>query len=90
MRKPTHSVFHLAFPVKRYIEQLLLLATYGKIWIVPGPPPAHLAGTQAMNIQEFIEKVMHFAGQGITIELETKLVADLSALLDEWKRNRMQ
>jgi len=26
-----------------------------------------------MSLQEFIEKVMHFAGQGITIELEPKL-----------------
>jgi len=88
MRKPTQTVFHLAFKVERSIKQLSLLAQFGKLWIVPGPPPAHLTGTQAMSLQEFIEKVMHFAGQGITIELEPKLVADLSALLDEWKQRR--
>jgi len=86
MQRPTRTVFHLAFKVERYIKQLLLVAQFGKIWIVPGPPPAHLTGTQEMDMQTFIEKVVLFAGQGITIELEQKLVADLSALLDDWKQ----
>ena len=86
MRQPTRSVFHLAFKVERYIDQLTLFAQFGKIWVVPGPPPAHLTGTQEMDMQTFIERVMHFAGQGIVIELEPDLVADLRKLLDEWKR----
>ena len=86
MRQPTRTVFHLAFKVERYIDQLSLFAQFGKIWVVPGPPPAHLTGTQEMDMQTFIEKVMNFAGNGIVIELEPKLVADLRTLLDEWKR----
>lgn len=88
MRKPTHAVFHLAFKVERYIKQLSLFAQFGKLWIVPGPPPAHLTGIQSMDLQTFIEKVVDFAGQGITIELEPKLVADLKALLDDWKQRQ--
>lgn len=88
MQRPTKSVFHLVFKVERYIEQLSLFAKYGKIWITPGPPPAHLRNTQEMGIQEFIEKVIKYAGQGITIELEPKLVEDLRSLLDDWKRAR--
>jgi hypothetical protein len=90
MLQPTRTTFHLAFKVERYLGQLSLLAQFGKIWIVPGPPPAHLTGTQEMDLQTFIEKVMHFAGQGITIELEPKLVIDLKALLDEWKQHQKQ
>ena len=90
MRRPTHVVFHLAFKVERYIKQLSLLAQFGKLWIVPGPPPAHLVNTQAMSLQEFMEKVVHVAGQGITIELEQKLVVDLKALLDDWKQHQKQ
>jgi len=86
MRQPTRTVFHLAFKVERYINQLSLFAQFGKIWVVPGPPPKHLTGTQEMDIQTFIEKVVNYAGQGIMIELEPKLVADLRSLLDEWKQ----
>ena len=88
MRKPTRTVFHLAFKVERYIEQLSLFAQFGKIWVVPGPPPAHLVGTQEMDMQQFIDKVVSFAGQGMVIELEPKLVADLHGLLDDWKHAR--
>jgi len=86
IRQPTRTVFHLAFKVERYIEQLSLFAQFGKIWVAPGPPPAHLVGTQEMDMQEFIDKVMKFAGQGIVIELEPDLVAEIRGLLDEWKR----
>ena len=65
---------------------MMAFAQFGKIWVVPGPPPAHLTGTQEMDIQTFIEKVVNFAGQGIMIELEPKLTADLRSLLDDWKR----
>jgi hypothetical protein len=78
----------LAFKVERYREQLSLFAQFGKIWVVPGPPPAHLVGTQEMNMQEFTDKVVNFAGQGIVIELEPKLVTELRELLNEWKRLR--
>ncbi len=88
MRQPTRTVFHLAFKVERYLEQLSLFAQFGKIWVVPGPPPAHLVGTQEMNMQEFTDKVVNFAGQGIVIELEPKLVTELRELLNEWKRLR--
>ncbi len=88
MRKPTRTVFHLAFKVERYLEQLSLFAQFGKIWVVPGPPPAHLIGTQEMDMQEFLDKVVNFAGLGIVIELEPKLVVDLHGLLDDWKRLR--
>jgi hypothetical protein len=86
MRQPTRTVFHLAFKVERYIDQLSLFAQFGKIWVVPGPPPAHLVGTQEMDMQAFIEKVMNFAGQGIVIELEAHLVVELRNLLNEWRR----
>jgi len=85
MRQPTRTVFHLAFKVERYIDQLSLFAQFGKIWVVPGPPPAHLTGTQEMDIQTFIEKVVNFAGNGVVIELEPDLVADLRGLIDRWK-----
>jgi len=85
MRRPTRSVFHLAFKVERYIDQLSLFAQTGKIWVVPGPPPAHLVGMQGMDMQVFIDKVVDFAGQGVVIELKPDLVADLRNLLDEWK-----
>ncbi len=86
MRQPTRTIFHLAFKVERSIEQLSLFAQFGKIWVVPGPPPAHLTGTEVMDMQTFIEKVVTFAGQGMMIELEPKLVQDLRSLLDDWKR----
>ncbi|HEY4036201.1 MAG TPA: hypothetical protein VGL94_19755 [Ktedonobacteraceae bacterium] len=90
MRTPTRTAFHLAFKVERYIKQLSLFAQFGKLWIVPGPPPAYLTGTQEMDLQTFIEKVMNFAGQGIMIELEPTLVADVQALLDEWKQTQKE
>ena len=86
MRQPTRTVFHLAFKVERYIDQLSLFAQFGKIWVVPGPPPAHLTGTQEMDILTFIDKVVSFAGNGVVIELEPDLVTELRKLLDQWKR----
>ena len=86
MRQPTRTVFHLAFKVECYIDQLSLFAQFGKIWVVPGLPPAHLVGTQEMDMQTFAEKVIKFAGNGVVIELEPKLVADLRNLLNDWKR----
>ena len=85
MCRPTRSVFHLAFKVERYIDQLLFFAQTGKIWVVPGLPPAHLVGMQGIDMQVFIDKVVDFAGQGLVVELKPDVVADLRHLLDEWK-----
>src|SRR5437660_12809867 len=65
MKQPTNTVFTLVFKVERFVEQLSTIARYGKLWIVPGPPPAHLVGTREMNAQTFISKVVNFAGQGV-------------------------
>ncbi|MFL5626338.1 MAG: hypothetical protein ACJ788_12170 [Ktedonobacteraceae bacterium] len=86
MRQPTRAVLVLTFKVEKFIEQLSTMSRYGKLWIVPGPPPAHLVGTQEMDAQAFTEKVINFAGQGLFIELEPHLVAELQAQLAEWKR----
>ena len=86
MKQPTQTVFTLAFKVERFVEQLSTIARYGKLWIVPGPPPAHLVGTQEMDTQTFITKVINFAGQGVLIELEPHLIAELWTQLDGWKR----
>lgn len=88
MRQPTRTVFHLAFKVAQYIDQLTLLSQAGKLWIVPGPPPAHLVGTQEMTAQDFMQKVVAFSGKGILIELEPHLVAELHIQLEEWKRTK--
>jgi len=86
MKQPTQTVFTLVFKVERYIEQLSTIARNGKLWVVPGPPPAHLVGTQEMDAQTFTEKVVNVAGQGVLIELESDLVAELRTQLNEWKR----
>jgi hypothetical protein len=38
-----------------------------------------------MDMQTFITKVINFAGQGVLIELEPHLIAELRTQLDEWK-----
>lgn len=86
MRQPTRTVFHLAFKVERYLDQLSLIAQAGKLWIVPGPPPDHLTGTIPMTPLDFLRKVVTFSGQGLTIELEPHLVEELREQLAEWKR----
>ena len=79
-------MFTLVFKVERFVEQLSTIARYRKLWIVPGPPPTHLVGTQEMDAQTFTEKVVNVAGQGVLIELESHLVEELRTQLDEWKR----
>lgn len=86
MRQPTRTVFHLAFKVAQYTDQLSLIGQAGKIWVVPGPPPTHLVGTIEMTASDFVQKVVAFSGQGVMIELEPHLVAELRGQLDEWKR----
>jgi hypothetical protein len=86
MKRPTQTVFTLIFKVEKFAEQLSTIARYGKLWVVPGPPPAHLVGTQEMDTRTFTEKVVNVAGQGVLIELESHLVEELRTQLDEWKR----
>src|ERR1700686_4049001 len=86
MKQPTKAVFVLAFKVEWFVEQLSTIARYGKLWIVPGPPPSHLVGTQEMNGRTFTERVVNVAGQGVLIELEPYLVIELRTQLAEWKR----
>ncbi|GHO63776.1 hypothetical protein KSC_026680 [Ktedonobacter sp. SOSP1-52] len=86
MREPTRSVFHLAFKVKDHQEPLSLIAQAGKLWCVPGPPPAHLVGTMEMTVHDFVQKVVNYSGQGMMIELQPHLIAELQQHLDEWKR----
>jgi len=88
MKRPTNTVFVLTFKVEKFIEQLLMIARYGKLWIVPGPPPDHLVGTQEMDARTFTEKVINYSGQGVLIELEPHLAAELRTQLDEWKRRK--
>jgi len=88
MRQPTRTVFHLAFKLERYFTQLSTIAKYGKLWMVPGPPPAYLVRTQIMDVPTFLQTVVNYSGQGILIELEPPLVKDLQAQLEMWKRTR--
>jgi hypothetical protein len=88
MRQPTRTVFHLVMKVQQYLDQLTLISNTGKIWIVPGPPPAHLVGTQEMTATDFMQKVVAFSGQGVMIELDPTLIAELKHQLDEWKRKK--
>ena len=83
LKQPAAIVFVLAFQVERLVGHLSMIAKYGKLWIVPGPPHAHLVGTQAMNAHTGIIPV---SGQGVLIKLEAHQVTYLRARLDEWKR----
>jgi hypothetical protein len=86
LQPPTNTVCVLAIQVERFAGTLSIVAQYGKLWIVPGPPQAHLAGTQEMDAQTIITKVVNYSGQGVLIELESHLVKELRTQLDEWKQ----
>ena len=58
MKQPTPTMFVLAFQVERFAGHLSMIARYGKLWVVPGPPQAHLVRTQEMDAQTFITKVV--------------------------------
>jgi hypothetical protein len=83
---PTNTVFVLAFQVERFAGHLSIIAKYGKLWVVPGPPQAHLIGTQQMDAHTFLTQVVNYSGQGVLIELESHLVTALRTQFDEWKR----
>jgi hypothetical protein len=88
MRQPTRIVFHLAFKVEAYYEQLSTIARYGKFWIVPGPPPNHLRGTIEMDAPTLVRQVINYCGEGLMIELEPHLVEELRTQLATWKQAR--
>jgi hypothetical protein len=85
-KQPSHYVIVLDFKVSQYIEQLKTIARYGKLWIIPGPIPAYLVGTQPMTANEFITKVVNVAGQGLFVELQEHLVEELRLQLQTWQR----
>lgn len=84
MRQPTRLTFHLVLKVEQYFNQLTTLAHYGRLWVVPGPPPTHLVGTQTMDFQELQAKVIDVCGQGVQLELQAHLVAELQHQLLLW------
>jgi len=85
MKKPSKTNFHLAFSPRKWSMPLHLIAQTGKLWIVPGPPPAHLVGTQWMNSGEFTQKVVAHSGKGVVIELDYNLRNELSRELSLWQ-----
>lgn len=87
-RQPTHFVIVLNFKVSQYLEQLQTIARYGKLWIIPGPIPSYLVGTQTMTLSEFVNKVVNVAGQGLFVELQEHLVEELRQQLQAWQRGK--
>jgi hypothetical protein len=88
MCAPRRYTFHLAFKVEKFIDQLSTIAQYGRLWVIPGPPPAHLVGTQVMNFQTFSQQVIAYCGHGVALELEPRLVAELQSQLAGWRQAR--
>lgn len=84
MRGPVKTVFHLAFKVEKYLQELEILAQYGQIWIVPGPPPAGLTGTSVKGPAEMIA-IMR---RGVTLEVEPSHLVYLREQLTAWKQRR--
>ncbi len=58
MRQPVHFVIALAFNVRQYVDQLTTIGQDGSFWIMPGPPPSHLASSIEMNPTTIIEQVV--------------------------------
>ena len=85
MTEPTAAVFTLVFPLERFAGHLLTIAKFGRLWIVPGPPLPHPIGTRAGDAQTFIAHVSKYTGQGVLIELDQHLVAELRVQLDRWR-----
>jgi len=86
MREPVQFALSLIFDVRRYISQLEAIARYGALWLVVGPPPDFLVGTQAMTAVQFTQKVASHTGNGLHISLQPHLIAELREKLAEWKR----
>ena len=83
---PTPAAFVLAFEVERLVGHLVMIAKYGKLLVVPGPPQAHQVGTPEMDAHSFLTHAVNASGQGVLIELEAHLVTELRSQLDGWKR----
>jgi hypothetical protein len=77
MRQPVHFVLPLVFKVSAYVDQLTTISQDGNVWIVPGPPPAHLVGLIEMNPAAFLKQVVAYSGQGLFLTLQDHLVAEL-------------
>lgn len=86
MRQPVQFALSLIFPVKMYAHQLETISKNGALWLVEGPPPKHLVGRQAMDMQAFMQQVVKHTGQGLFIEMEEHLVEELREQLVHWKR----
>ena len=86
MVRPTQANFVIGFKVARDFDQLSTLARHRMLWMLPGPPPAHLVGTRAMSGQQIIEQVVNVRGSGLTLVLEPRMAEELQARLAEWKR----
>ena len=56
IRQPANAVFTLAFEVERFVGHLLSIAKYGKLWIVPGPPPSHLHSILVTALQARLDE----------------------------------
>lgn len=86
LSRPTPTMFVLSFLMERLAGHLAMIARYGKLWIVPGPPHMHRVGMQEMETQTFLTQVVNFSGHGVLIQLEAHLVAELRTWLNDWKR----
>lgn len=86
MKQPTRTAFSIVMRVRDYTEQLEAIARDGQLWLVPGPPPAHLTGTQEMTFQQFMDKVVAFSGEGVHIQLQDHLRAELAGQLAAWRK----
>lgn len=86
MHQPARFVVGLAFPVRKYLEQLKTISEGGHLWIVPGPPPDHLTGRIEMDAQEFMAQVYAYSGQGLFITLQDHLIEELRQQLADWQR----
>lgn len=78
--RPGHLVFVLSFPLFPNWEEtpmLKLIASYGKLWIAPGPPPEDVSPDGLMA---------HLAteeNRGLAIEFPEQTLAGLRILLEK-------
>jgi hypothetical protein len=85
MRQPVRFVLPLVFQMSRYIDQLTTISQEGNLWIVPGPPPAHLTGSSEMDLAAIMGNIVAYSGQGLFITLQDHMVVELRERLAERK-----
>jgi hypothetical protein len=85
MRQPVRFVLPLVFQMSRYSDPLTTISQEGNLWIVPGPPPAHLTGSTEMDLTAIMNKIVAYSGQGLFITLQEHMVVELRERLAEWK-----